>query len=64
MKIAYKLIAGYGIVALLTAFVGLLGLAASKQIAKSFEGGEKHFRAIVAEATKISSDVKSAESHA
>lgn len=63
MTIGMKLILGFIGIALLVLVVGVYGLNASKQIVKSFEGGEEHFRAIVSAATEVSSHAKRAESH-
>jgi PAS domain S-box-containing protein len=62
MKIRQKLIASFFSLAVIVAIVGFVGLIASRQITKSFEGGEQHFRSIVSSATELSIDVKSAES--
>lgn len=61
MKIRQKLIASFFSLAVIVAIVGSVGLIASRQITKSFEGGEQHFRSIVSSATELSSYVKSAE---
>jgi PAS domain S-box-containing protein len=63
MKIANKLIYSYVVIAIMVCLVGFFGLTATRQIVKSFEGGEDHFRAIVAAANEVSSYVKRAESH-
>jgi len=61
MKIRQKLIASFFSLAIIVAIVGIVGLIASRQITKSFEGGEQHFRSIVSSATELSSYVKSAQ---
>ena len=62
MKIRQKLIASFFSLAVIVAIVGFVGLFASRQITKSFEGGEQHFRSIVSSATELSSYAKSAQS--
>jgi PAS domain S-box-containing protein len=61
MKIRQKLIISFFSLAVIVAIVGFVGLIASRQITKSFEGGEQHFRSIASSATELSSYVKSAE---
>ena len=61
MKIRQKLIASFFSLAVIVAIVGIVGLIASREITKSFEGGDQQFRAIVSFATELSSHVKSAE---
>jgi PAS domain S-box-containing protein len=63
MKITGKLIYGYGVIAIMVCLVGFFGLTATRQIVKSFEGGEEQIRAIVASANEVSGFVKGAESH-
>jgi len=61
MKIRQKLIASFFSLAVIVAIVGFVGLIASREITKSFEGQEQHSRSIVSSATELSSYVKSAE---
>jgi len=61
MKIRQKLFVSFFSLAVIVAIVGFVGLTASRQITKSFEGGEQHFRSIVSSATELSSYVKGAE---
>ena len=63
MTIGKKLILGFVGLASLVVVVGIYGLNASKQITASFEGGDDHFRSIVATAIELSSCAKRAESH-
>jgi len=63
MKITNKLLYGYVVIAIMVCLVGFFGLTATRQIVKSFEGGEDYFRTIVAAANEVSSYVKRAESH-
>jgi CHASE3 domain sensor protein len=61
MKITGKLIYGYGVIAIMVCLVGFFGLTATRQIVRSFEGGEEQIRAIVASANEVSGFVKRAE---
>jgi PAS domain S-box-containing protein len=63
MTIKRKLISGFLAVAILAGVVGLFGLSASRQIVRSFDGGEEHFRSIVSAATAVTSYAKRAEGH-
>ncbi len=63
MKIERKLIAGFIAVSLLVGLVGILGLYTNNQTVASYEGGEKHFGAIVKASNEVSSYAKRAEGH-
>jgi len=63
MKIRNKLILTFTAFTVIVAAVGILGLIATIEITKSFEGGEEHFRSIVSASTEVSSYVKRAEGH-
>jgi PAS domain S-box-containing protein len=63
MKISQKLTISYLLITLLVGLVALFGLNAAKEIVRSFEGGEKELRAVVASATQVSSFVARANGH-
>jgi PAS domain S-box-containing protein len=63
MKIRNKLILTFTAFTFIVAAVGILGLIATIEITKSFDGGEEHFRSIVSASTEVSSYVKRAEGH-
>ncbi len=63
MKIHHRLLATFTIIALLAGVVALYSLNATRQIIKSFEGGEEHFQKIIAAANEVGSQTKRAQSH-
>jgi PAS domain S-box-containing protein len=62
MKLARKLNMGFVAVAFLVAVTGIFGLVVSRQIVGHFEEGDKHYRAVVSNATAASRYAKDAQS--
>lgn len=62
MRLSRKLTLGFVAVASLVAVAGIFGLAVSRQIVGQFEGGDTHYRSIVANATAASRYAKDAQS--
>ena len=63
MTIRQRLIASFVAISLLTAVVGLFGLVASRMLARSVEGGDRHFRGITNAATAVASYARRGEGH-
>lgn len=63
MNISQRLISGNIIIIVLVVAIGIFGMLSRKDIVKSFESAEKHFRSIITSATEASSYAKRAESH-
>ncbi|MBI5075880.1 MAG: PAS domain S-box protein [Nitrospirae bacterium] len=63
MKISHRLISGNIVIIVLVIAIGIFGLLSRKDIVRSFESSEKHFRSIITAATEASSYAKRTEGH-
>ncbi|MEW6428042.1 MAG: PAS domain S-box protein [Thermodesulfobacteriota bacterium] len=63
MKIHHRLLATFTVIALLAGVVSLYSLNATRQIIRSFEGGEEHFQKIIESANAVGSQAKRSQSH-
>ncbi len=63
MKISHRLISGNIVIIALVIAIGIFGLLSRRDIVRSFESAEKHFRSIITSATEVSSYAKRVEGH-
>jgi PAS domain S-box-containing protein len=63
VKLHHKLLAAFSLLACLAGMVGLYSLHGTRQIIRSFEGGDDHFRTIITASTELASYTQRTKGH-